>query len=205
MNSWAATELATVDLGDPRRGKRLIDVVETLARAPMASVPEACDGDWAAIKGTYRFWDNPAVTPDAIRAAHRDATVTRLADHALILAIQDTTEINLTTHPATTGLGHLAGQGQRGMLAHSVLAVSPEGVPLGLLSQHIWARDLEEIGSRHQRRARPTAEKESARWLEAQAATLAAVPPEIGVLTIADAEADIYDLLAAPRREDATS
>ncbi len=203
MEAWAATEVGRAELGDARRTERLIRVVETLAARPTASVPEACQGDAAAIKATYRFWDAAAVTAAAIRGAHQQATLERVRSHPLILAIQDSTELNFTAHPATDGLGRLAGQGQRGILVHSVLAVSPQGVPLGLLHQESWTRDPDQAGSRHARRKRPTSEKESARWLRAQEATLAAVPPEVEVLTIADREADIYDFFAAPRREGA--
>jgi hypothetical protein len=181
----------------------LIKVVEDLSTQPTASVPQACQGDRAAVKGAYRFFDAAAVTPAAIRAAHQDATIERSRAHPLLLALQDTTELNFTAHPGTAHLGALAGRGQRGILVHSVLAVSPAGVPLGLLAQESWRRDPEQAGSRHQRRTKTTSQKESSRWLRAQAATLAALPAETGVLTIADREADIYDFFAAPRHEDA--
>lgn len=188
------------ELGDPRRRQRLITLVETLAAHPEASVPQACQGDAAAIKAAYRFWDSSAISAGAIRQAHQGATRERAQQHPIILAIQDSTELNFTSHPATSGLGPLAGRGQQGMLVHSTLAASPAGVPLGLLTQETWTRDPEHAGSRHRRRTRDTAEKESGRWLRAQEETLAALPPETEVLTIADREADIYDLLAAPRR-----
>jgi hypothetical protein len=79
-------------------------------------------------------------------------------------------------------------------LVHSVLALLPSGVPLGLLEQQRWARAV------RARRTRETREKESHRWLDAEQATLAALPPATEVLTIADREADIFDLFAAERR-----
>lgn len=203
MEQWAAAEVGSAELGDARRTKRLITLVEQLAAQPTASVTQACAGNWAAIKGAYRFWDAAAVTPAAIRAAHHRATVQRLGSHPLVLAIQDTTELNYTAHPGTAQVGPLAGRGQQGILVHSTLAVSPDGVPLGLLAQESWTRDPAAAGSRHQRRKKTTDEKESSRWLRAQDATLATVPAETDVLTIADREADIYDLFAAPRREGA--
>lgn len=199
MEGWVAEELGTVQLGDPRRAKRLMAVVEALAAHPGASVPEAW-GSWAATKGTYRLWDSTAVTPTAIRSAHRDATLERIRADALILAIQDTTELSFSAQAAMQGLGPLAGRGRQGILVHSVLAVSPTGVPLGVLEQETWTRGPEQAGSRHTRRKRITEEKESGRWLRAQAATLAALSPQTDVLTIADREADIYDFFAAPRR-----
>ena len=72
-------------------------------------------------------------------------------------------------------------------------------MPLGLLHQQEWARDLATLGQRHQRRQRATAEKESQRWLDTLAVTGAAVPPATQALTVADREADISELFAAAR------
>jgi hypothetical protein len=195
---WAAAQLATVQLCDRRLDRRLIQLVDAFAAAPTASIPAAC-GRAAATKAAYRFFDNEAVEPEAILAAHVEATVARLAGEPRIVAIQDTTQLDLTSHRAAEGVGPLAGRGQTGLVVHSVLAVSTDGVPLGLLHQQRWARDPAAAGSRHLRRQRPTAQKESQRWLDAAAATAAAVPSETAVLTVADREADIYDLFALPR------
>jgi len=200
-STWAAAEVGTAQLGDARRTARLMTLVETLAAHPTASIADAC-GSWAGTKGAYRFLSSPAIVPAAITAAHRSATLDRMQaqEHALVLAIQDTTELNFTSHPALAGRGRLSRPGQYGLLVHSVLAVSATGVPLGLLHQQSWTRDPATIGQATTRRQRPISEKESQRWLDGQEATLAALPPDVDVLTIADAEADIYDLLAAPRR-----
>jgi hypothetical protein len=70
-----------------------------------------------------------------------------------------------------------------------------------MLHQQVWARDPQEVGKRHHRRQRQTEDKESQRWLSALQVTESAVPEEIEVVTIADREADIYDLFAKPHRE----
>ncbi|MDW8234835.1 MAG: transposase, partial [Roseiflexaceae bacterium] len=75
--SWAAHEVHTAALGDPRRGRRLVTLVEALAAQPAASVPRAC-GSWAATNGAYRLWNHPHLTADALRAAPIDATRQRL-------------------------------------------------------------------------------------------------------------------------------
>jgi len=101
----------------------------------------------------------------------------------------------------THGLGYLEADYLRGIKVHSVFGVSPEGVPLGILHQTHWVRDDAHYGKKAKRRQKRTAAKESQRWLEAQAATLAALPEDQKVVTIADREADLYDFLALPRRE----
>lgn len=199
MQSWAAQELRYAQLGDARLNRRLVRLVEDLAAQPTASVPQAC-GNWAATKGAYRFWDSPQVKPGAINAAHRQSTIERVREHRTILVLQDTTDLNFTHHPATQGLGPLDHPSQLGLKVHSALAASPQGVPLGLIHQEVWTRDPGAGGKRHQRRQRETKDKESQRWLTALAASQEAVPEGIEVITIADREADMYDLFAMPRR-----
>jgi transposase-like protein len=198
---WSLLELRHVDLGDQRLNRRLVKLVGDLLAAPEASVPQA-SGNWAATKAAYRFWDNPRVDPDDIRAAHRNVTLERLVDHhdEPILAIQDTTSFDFTDHPDTAGLGYLAHSKRQGFWLHTALAVSAAGVPLGPLDQHTWTRDPATLGKRAQRNKKETADKESQRWLDALAATEAALPAGQRVITVADREADFYDLFAAPRR-----
>jgi hypothetical protein len=199
MQQWAAEELRHAHLGDKRLNRRLVRMVEDLAAQPAASVPRA-SGTWAATKAAYRFWDSAEVTPEAIRASHTQSTVERVAGQALVLAVQDTTELDFAHHPATRGMGPLENEYQAGLKVHSALAVSAEGVPLGLLHQAVWVRDPASVGKARERRKRQTQDKESQRWLTTLAASQQAVPNHVTVVTVADSEADIYDLFALPRR-----
>ena len=198
--SWAVQELHTADLGDRRLNRRLAHVVGHLAAQPNVSVPQAA-GSWAATKATYRLWASDRITPEAIRQPHITSTFERVHAQPTILAIQDTTTLDFTHHPATRGIGPIGGTSyQQGFKAPSVLAVTPDGLPLGLLHQQVWVRDPATVGKKHTRHQRETADKESQRWLTALAATQAQVLPTTQVITIADREADIYDLFAHPRR-----
>jgi hypothetical protein len=199
IHSWAEHELQHADLGDRRLNQRLVQMVSDLASRPESSLPQAST-TWAATKAAYRFFDNDRVLPQAIRAAHQHALCARLPDTGPLLVVQDTTLLDFTRHPATTGLGHLIHRHHTGLLVHSALLLSDAGVPLGLVHQHVWARDPQRRGQRRQRRHRPTATKESQRWLDTLATTEAALPAERAVVTLADREADFYDLLATPRR-----
>lgn len=196
---WAVAEMGAARLGDPRRQRRAALVLTALADHPETSVPDACDS-WAAIKGAYRFWDNTQIEAEALLSAHREATLTRGAESGTVLAIQDTTLLDFSSHLAMNGLGPFGTGGRlQGLHVHSVLAVTAMGVPLGLLYQQAWARQQGTTGLRHQRRARETADKESQRWLTALQATQDRVPATMQVVTIADREADIFDLFALPR------
>jgi hypothetical protein len=199
MESWAAVELRHTHLGDKRLNRRLVQVVETLSARPTASVPQAC-GNWADTKATYRFWDDDRLTPEAILEGHIRSTIERATAHQRVLLVQDTTAFDFGHHPTTRGLGRLEHPAQYGMKLHTVLVVSPEGVPLGVVHQQMWVRPADTLGQKHCRRQRATADKESQRWLTGLEVSQQRLPATIERVTIADREADIFDLLAWPRR-----
>jgi hypothetical protein len=198
--TWAVTEFAAAELGDVRRMQRVVTLATVLAQRPGASLPEAC-GDGAMLKAAYRFFDNAAIEPQDLLDSHVGATWLRLARVPLVLAVQDTTELDWTTHPAPTGLGPLGHPAHRGLHVHTTLAFTPERVPLGLLAQHVWARNPDDIGKRATRKQRAMAEKESQKWLTSVEAVLAArgACPQTRFVSVGDREADVYDLLVRER------
>jgi hypothetical protein len=173
--------------------------MEQLSAHPETSIPEAC-GSRKAMKGAYRWLSNPAVTPQRIWQPHVERTARRAAEFPTVLAVQDTTEIDLTGHEATDGLGYLGSSRCRGLLAHSVLCVTPDGSPLGLIDQFVWTRAPEGLGKRRSRNQKTVGQKESQRWLDGLAAVERNLPTHPQVVLIADRESDIYDLFAQPRR-----
>ena len=200
--NWAVTEFAEADLGDERRTTRLVELAHVLAQHPTAALPEAC-GSGAMLKGAYRFFANDAIEPQDILHSHIEATYGRLAQVPMVLGVQDTTAVDWTAHPATTGLGPLGHTACQGLLVHSTLAFSPERVPLGLLAQQVWARDPADVGKRGRRKQLPIAQKESQKWLTSLDAVVSAHAecPQSRFVSVGDREADVYDLLVAPRPE----
>jgi hypothetical protein len=167
-----------------------------VAPHPGASIPAACGG-WNETKAAYGFLSNEAIEPQRILDAHRGATMERVAKHATVLAVQDTTYLNQGECPATEGLGPIGEEGTRGMIVHVCLAVSPQGVPLGVLGQYAWARPPQAKRlTEKQRRGTPTAKKESRRWLDMLSASTRGMPRSVRVVVVADREADIFDILA---------
>ena len=200
--AWAAHELAGVALPDQRLVKRAQIIMTQLGERPAASLPQACGG-WSELKAAYRFLDNPAVEPQQLLAAHTQATVGRMQEQAIVLALQDTTALNYSHHPETAGLGPIGNNRDktRGLLLHSTLAVTVAGAPLGFLTAAAPARDPKRFGSSRQaqkRNRQPLADKESQRWLDSLTAcqTLAAACPNTRIINVADREADIYELFA---------
>jgi hypothetical protein len=198
--NWAVHEFADADLGDERRTTRLVELASALGQHPTAALPEAC-GTGSMLKAAYRFFNNDGIAPQDILHSHVEATYTRLGAVPVVLAVQDTTEINWTRHPATQGLGPLGHTACHGLLVHTTLAITPERVPLGLLAQQVWARDPADVGKRARRKQLPISQKESQKWLHSLDAVYTAHDccPTTRLVSVGDREADVYDVLAAPR------
>ena len=96
--SWAATEFETLDLGDTRLNKRAVNLIENLSAKPTASIPQAC-GDWSDTQAAYRFFANKKVDWQAILAPHIQNSIVRMATHAVVLCIQDSTELDFRRFP----------------------------------------------------------------------------------------------------------
>ena len=200
IDSWASQEFGRVCLGDKRLERRLKVIATDFARQPRASIPKAC-GSWAQSKGAYRFFDNRGVSAEAILESHRMATIERMGAEKLLFAIQDTTFLNYTDRPNTSGLGPIGNNSDKtkGLIAHCTLVVNPEGVAMGVIDASILARKREQFGDNKRRNQKPIQEKESFRWLEGFRAVQRAsalLPQGCQVVSVADREADIYDLLA---------
>lgn len=191
---WAATELAGADLGDARLNRRLVQVAERLGAQPGASIPVACGG-WAETQGAYRLLAHEAVTWEQVLAPHWACSIERMREHPVVLCVQDTTELDFTSQPGIVGLGPLSYLRQHGLYVHPTLAVTPDGVPLGVLDAWLWTRDRETFGE--DKRHWPIEAKESMRWLEGfeRCAELAATLSHTRLVYVADRECDIHEFM----------
>jgi hypothetical protein len=198
--NWARIEFGQANLGDKRRTERLIQLANALGENPQGSLPEAT-GTSATLKAAYRFFDNQDVESAAILESHLQSTYQRMRSVDRVLAVQDTSYLDWSHHPATEGLGPLVSSERRGLITHSTVAFTVEKVPLGVLAQQVWARDEETYGQLEDHHDRPIEEKESYKWLNSLACLEIArrACPETQFVSVGDREADIYDLLIADR------
>jgi hypothetical protein len=192
-----------VDLGDKRLDRRLVKITEQLAQSPGSPINEAC-GDWASTQAAYRLFNNPKASPQALLEPHIEGTLQRMsACQGPVLVLQDTVFFSYGTHPKTRGLGPIGasnGAFDRGLIMHNALALTTAGVPLGLLSQSIWARKEVPEGEGYQEKIErlqctPIEQKESLKWLLALKETVARTPQSTTVITIADRESDFFEFL----------
>jgi Transposase DNA-binding/Transposase Tn5 dimerisation domain len=198
--NWAINEFSVANLGDKRRTERLIRLANALIEQPDSSFPAAM-GDLADLKGAYRFFDNPANEHEEILKSHIQSTCQRMAQTQLVLAVQDTTYLDLTHHPGTRGLGPTTSEKKQGLVMHSTLAITPERVVLGVLQERIWARDAETYAKLPGHKQRRIADKESYKWLDSLECVIELHKglPGVHFVSVGDREADVYDLFMEER------
>jgi hypothetical protein len=200
--SWQEEEFGEVDLGDERLEQRLQIIAGDFFARPTMNIPQAC-GSRAKAKAVYRFLDHPRVHLESVLSGHYQATRRRAAQYPVVLAVQDTTDLNYSTHRECAMLGPIGDRQSQavGLLVHDTMAYNLEGTPLGLIDLQCWARDAEDRGKRERRYALPIEQKESAKWLVSYraAARLQAECPGTIVVSVGDREAGLYELFVEAR------
>lgn len=197
VDDWAEDEFGEADLGDKRLSNRLVSLVRDFYARPQASVPQACQSR-AKTKAAYRFFEHPHMSMDKVLEQHYEATLGRVSQEGLVLAVQDTTTLNYTAHPATENLGPIGYRLDKGigLILHDTMTFNRDGTPLGLLDVQCWARDGEDFGKKKRRHNVPIEEKESYKWLISFCKVAEAQKrcPETTLVSVGDREADIYEL-----------
>ena len=115
---WIEGQFGQCELGNSLRTKRLGRVASAMLSCPEKSLPEQNTG-WADLKAAYRLFSNERVTLDAIAEQHWKQT--RETKPGRYLMISDTSDIDHSSRPETTGLGMLGNGNSRGMQLHSCL------------------------------------------------------------------------------------
>jgi hypothetical protein len=214
IGAWLEREVAGCEFQDTRHGKRFRTFLGQLSERIGGSIPFACQ-DWASTKAAYRFLSNERVSEEKILAGHFACTRERFctACGGPVLVLHDTTEF-IYRREETGAIGIVSKQQTRydtrpryhttcGVLMHSSLVVTQEGLPLGLAAVKFWTRDKFHGANALKRRINPTRvpieKKESYRWLEnlRQSTALLAEPERI--IHVGDRESDIYELFCTAR------
>ncbi|MDR1105458.1 MAG: IS4 family transposase [Treponema sp.] len=200
-----AEEFADLDFNSIRVENRFIRTMETLGKQTDTSIWYSSENR-AEAKAIYRMLGNDGFDREEIIRVHREATIKRMAEYGgPILAVQDTTGVNYNNHLKTEGIGYISDK-TLGVNVHSCLAVTSDGLVLGVLDQSGYNRSeaKDESASHDSKKVRPIEEKESWRWLETLERSTADIPEGIPVITVCDREGDMYELFAkAEEREEA--
>jgi hypothetical protein len=150
-DEWIDNEVVGCEFEDVRHGKRLRQLLEQLSGRVGATTPWACQ-DWANTKAAYRFFANDRISESNILAGHFACTRERFSASSgyPVLVLHDTTELSYR-HEDKASIGILkkipAGHPKKGrpglytscgILMHSSLVATREGLPLGLAAIKFW-------------------------------------------------------------------
>lgn len=204
---WVAEETKYSGFCDKRLKKRFQKLLLDLSKNIGSGVTVACQ-DWANTKAAYRFFSNSRVSEQDILGGHFQSTKKRFgATAGPVLVLHDTTEFSFKREdPQALGLlKQLPVQKvfgdpvyTCGILMHSSLVVTPEGLPLGIAAIKFWTRKRFKGADALKRNINPTRvpikKKESYRWLENLRQSTALLGDPARCIHIGDRESDIYEL-----------
>lgn len=208
-DQWAEKEFGGAPLGDKRLSSRLVDCAGAKAKKPDRAFSGVAEGNWPAVKGYYRLIDHPdesAVTMEKILLPHRERTVRRMKAQKTVLCIQDGSDLNYSSLDRCDGLGVIGanqtGAKSRGLHLHSTLAVTTEGLPLGVLKAQCLAPSVQSKTDGRSSRAIPIEEKKIFSWIVGlrDCMELAEDMPHTRIINVMDREADFFDLFDEHRK-----
>ena len=192
-------EFVDINFTDQRLKSRFFKIIDAFAASPGKST-WAATGSRSSAKAAYRFFSNSEISKDELLDSISRATVEKIkcADAEWILAVQDTTAVGFGDQKAIQGMGYYCSTEQRGMLVHSCIAVTDQGIPLGIIYQETNTREKpkDDSQTKEQKRSRPIEEKENFRWLDSMRETLLRMPADIPILTVCDREGDFYEFFS---------
>ncbi len=212
MDAWVESEVSNCEFPDRRLKHRYAELLSSLGQRIGDTIPSACV-DWAATKAAYRFFSNPRVDESCILSGHFAATASRFEQTSgTVLVLHDTTEFSFQRdRPERIGKLNIT-HGRRGspvtvcgLLMHSSLVVTPEGLPIGLAAVKFWSRKRFK-GTRGLRNKvnmtrLPIEKKESYRWIENVRQSSQLLPEPERCVHVGDRESDIFELFCAADHE----
>lgn len=160
--------------------------------------------DDASAKGFYRFLQNDRVSEEDI-VSNLSANCKSACSGKYVVCIQDTTEINLSSHSnrikKDSDIGTTNAKNEKGLgfLLHPSLVVDAAAcIPYGYADVKIWSRPLT-FSSKFERKynALPIEQKESYKWIEVSNNTKTVLSDVVkGMVIVQDREGDIYEQFA---------
>jgi Transposase DNA-binding len=192
---WAKKTFGSARLKDIRRTGRAVKAASRMAENASASLPAQMQ-TWKDVIAVYRLLDEPDVTFEALMQPHWQQTREQIAEQSVVLLVQDGTEIDLSHHPKTSGLGPIGKGTTRGLLLQTALAVLPKSrAVLGCAMQELFVRLPIPPGETRSKR-RQRAERETDVWMRL-VSRLGTFPAETLAVHVGDRGADIFGFFQA--------
>lgn len=198
---WISAEFATTSFGDERLNKRFKKILESSLSRSQSTI-SSCFDSWGEVKGAYRFLANDKIDYEKIISPHFQATAERIRGHETVLLIQDTVYLDFKNREKTDGLDVVWKRGEgfsdpiRGLILHNMLAVTVQGLPLGILRQKYICRkgDLGPVHRSCRYWNNPIEDKESFRWVQNVHDMKQFDFGSTETVHVADREGDIYEM-----------
>jgi hypothetical protein len=189
--SFGEKNFGHAQLGDERRTKRLVELVDQMCQRPGGTLPQKFRKP-ADLRAFYRLMRQDDVTHEAILSAHRQATLQQIEQlETPVLVIHDSTELDFTTHKSLDRLGQIGSGSRRGYIAHHSLAVDPQTREvIGLCNQVLHRRaKVSKKETNAQKRKRTS--RESLLWLKGTEP----LPGNRQLIDVCDRGADSFEFL----------
>ena len=196
---WASNEFGGAVLGDKRLTDRLVRSAALLAQHPGESMSGVLGSRRnASVDGYYRLLEKPedsAVTVKSMLRPHRKRTIRRMRGQRTVLCIQDGSDLRYARRPGCTGL-EVIGRNQttsktKGLHLHLTLAVTAQGLPLGVLRCGFGTPPKQAGGK-------------SRRWIDGYrdiGRAAAWLTRRTRLISVMDREADFFDLFREWQRD----
>ena len=206
--NWAEHEFGNAPLGDKRLSGRLVEIARAKALMPKCSFTGATGGENSAVKAYYRLIDKPDddldVSMENILHSHREQTLRRMEGQETVLCVQDGTDLNFNSLDHCEGLGMIGsnqtGAGSRGLHMHSTLAISTDGLVLGVLRAECSASQPKK--EKMPASEVPIEQKKTFSWIKGfrDCLEIKRHIPHTALISVMDREADFFELFDEQRR-----
>jgi len=195
---WANEEFGSANLGNKLRTERAVAMAAEALRQPAGFLTAVYSG--AALEGAYRFAQNDKVSVLELCASAGRAAAKRAEGMPYAFAPVDGSSLNLPQYFGEAerevgSVGPISKKGT-GLLMMNAVAISPLGVPLGLLAQSWWTRTQPKSKPHAKRKLE---EKETRYWfsaIEAGAKSWSQANPSTRLWFQLDRGGDFREMLA---------
>jgi hypothetical protein len=190
---WAEHEFGACELGDKRRVERLKKVAAQVAVRPDGSTPDQME-TWGELKAAYRLFNEADVTFQSIIEPHCRRTRQACKPGDVMLILNDTTDIDHSSHRTTEGLRPIGNGFGRGFYLHSALMVRAKTRRIvGMAGQEVLHRKPRK-GKANSRKIRNSEDRESAVWGRVFD-RVGSPPPEVEWIHVCDRGADDFEIM----------
>jgi len=192
---WVNNEFEYLKFGDKRLDNRFKKVCLDLSMTTEGTINRSISNS-ADKKACYRLFSNKDFDPFKVMDVHRQQTRERMKQEKVVLSLNDSSYMSFTGKKSIKGLGNVGGKTHKGNLYdgdgfifHTALAVTTDGIPLGVQSFLPYSR------------ANNLWDVESERWQASFDQSNELYSNETKMVYVADREADQYELMSYIKRE----